>query len=128
MTLVADWTATWERRGSGWSLGGEAGHRAPCWLAFQKWLQECGLPSRGRGEGLWPASQSPLTPAGQTELRGGLSGCPEGLVQSKTKHGQTWVARWPGPHGSMLTVHYLLELLRGCLVPQRLKGTHIPGF
>lgn len=25
--------------------------------AFQKWLQECGLPSRG--EGLWPASQSP---------------------------------------------------------------------
>lgn len=30
MTLVTDWTATWERRGSGWSLGGEAGHRAPC--------------------------------------------------------------------------------------------------
>lgn len=28
-------------------------------LALQKWLQECGLPSRGRGERLWPASQSP---------------------------------------------------------------------
>lgn len=56
---------------------------------------------------------------------GGLSGRPEGLGQSKTKHRQTWGARWPGPHGSLLSVHYLLELLRGCVVPPEIKrGKH----
>ena len=104
---------------------GRRGTEPHAQLALQKWLQECGLPSGGRGERLWPASQSPLTPAGQTELRGGPSGCPEGLGQSKTKHRQTWVAQWPGPHRSTLTAHYLLELLRGCVVPPEIKrGTH----
>lgn len=44
-------------------------------------------------------------------------------MQSKTKHRQTWVARWLGPRGSMLTVHYLLELLRGCLIEIK-RDTH----
>lgn len=95
--MVTDETATWESGGSGWSL--LWGTQPHVWLALQKWLQECGLPfgGGGSGEGLWPASRSRPAPAGQTELGGGLSGCPEGLGQKKIKDRQTWVVSvaWP---------------------------------
>lgn len=105
---------------------GRQGREPHARLSLQKWPQECGLPSGGRGEGLWPTSQSPGLQLGkQGRGGGGLSGRPEGLGQSKTKHRQTWGAWWPGPHGSMLSVHYLLELLRGCVVPPEIKrGKH----
>lgn len=80
----------------------------------------------GGGERVYgPPVSPPRTPAGQTEPGGGLSGRPEGLGQSKTRHGQTWGVWWLGPHGSMLSVHHLLELLRGCVTPPEIKrGTH----
>ena len=119
--MVIDETATWESGGSGWSL--LWGTEPRMWLALQKWLQECGLPFGGGGSGevLWPVSQSfapPPTPAGQTELGGGLSGCPEGLRQKKIKDRQTWVVSvaWPSEVQDESSLSALVPQ-KLCLVP-----------